>query len=85
MHLRWERFLTQWNGSDLMRRRVKSLLRNTTRRVRKSDLVSNRQRQNDRVLTRPRSVTEKRAIHGTVEIREIIEEIIVSPYSYVAH
>lgn len=70
----------QWNGSDSMKRKVRSLLRNITKRVKRPDLVSNRQRQNDRVLTRPRLVTEKRAIHGTIETREIIEEIIVSTY-----
>lgn len=58
-----------------MRKKLKSSLKNTTRRVKTLDSVNNWW-QNDRVLTKLR-VTKKRVIRETIETLEI-EEIIVS-------
>lgn len=75
----------RWNGSDLTKRKVRNLSRNTTRKVRKLDSICS-SRRNGRVSTKPRA-TETRAIQGTAETHEtheiiVTEETIVSIIIY---
>lgn len=69
----------RWNGSDLVRRRVRNSSRNTTKKVRRLDSASN-SRRSELVSTRTRLATERYAIRGITETHGIIvtEETIVS-------